>query len=270
MENKFTNYFNFDDIIVNNSNKKNIYHFLDGDTEEFFKKNLITQPYDWYYRTKEITYTINSHGYRTKEFNEIDWKESIVIFGCSHVFGIGLDDDDTLSSNISKITGRYVVNLGFPGGSNYISYYNSIMMQKKYGNPYAVIFMWSDSNRYTYFSKEKIEHLGTWSYNIFMDLKNKKYSDFDKQLSIFYNTLVDDPSHNKISHYFLLESVRNFWKDKTIFKDYSYYPHIPDFPIKIENFSSYYGHDFARDLGHPGRNTNKIISKIITEKTNEI
>lgn len=260
-DNRLTDYFNFDDIMVNDmysifSGQTN--YFMAGDSEEVLKKNLIKQPYDWHYRTKEITYKINSYGYRTKEFNEIDWKESIVIFGCSHVFGIGLAEDETLSYNISQITGRNVVNLGVPGGSNYMNYYNSIMMKKKYGIPYAVIFIWTDFNRYSYFTKKELVHLGSWSYNI----NDKKSSVDEKKQSTFYSVLVSDLSHNQISGYFLLESIREFWKDKTTYREGQYF--LEDKYFNEAQLFPTYEYEFARDLGHPGRDTNKVASEMLT------
>ena len=266
---RFTDYFNFDDIINNCflsvENKKNNY-FLDYDSEEFFKKNLVTQPEDWHYRTKEIAYNVNSYGYRTKEFNEIDWSESIVIFGCSNVFGIGLSEDETISYNISKLTGRYVVNLGFPGGSNYISYYNSLMIKKKYGIPYSVIFIWTNGDRYTYFTKEKLIHLGTWNYEIYTKINDKnKYTDEHKKWSIFYETLIGDSSHNIISNYFLLESIREFWKGKTKYSEGSFFDEYKNPHFSVPFIFNEHDYEHARDLGHPGRDINKIAAKIITE-----
>ena len=36
---------------------------------------LDEKPKDWYYRTNEV-YTVNSEKFRTKEFKDIDWKNS--------------------------------------------------------------------------------------------------------------------------------------------------------------------------------------------------
>jgi len=265
MKNSVTNYFNFDDIMVNGLMNENVLknkNFVDCDSEENFKKNLVIQPEDWHYRTKEITYDINSYGYRTKEFNEIDWTESIVIFGCSNVFGIGLSEDETLSYNISKLTGRYVVNLGFPGGSNYISYYNSMMMKKKYGIPYSIIFIWTGRDRYTYFTKEKLIHLGNWYYKFYTRIDDKKLTDEQKKWATFYGMLIDDSSHNVISTYFLLESIRNLWIDRSIYREWSYFNEYQKNDAVFINFHKY---EYARDLSHPGRDINKIAAKILTE-----
>uniref|UniRef100_UPI002622C6EF hypothetical protein n=1 Tax=Acidovorax sp. TaxID=1872122 RepID=UPI002622C6EF len=54
--------------------------FAGLDTPEYFKKRLSTMPDDWHYRTKEIYYTSNRLGYRTVEFDSVDWQNSAVLF----------------------------------------------------------------------------------------------------------------------------------------------------------------------------------------------
>ena len=70
-----------------NKYRKNLPFFLSLQEKELYKKDLITAPADWHYRTKEVRYDINSSDYRAPEWNSIDWKNSICVFGCSHVFG---------------------------------------------------------------------------------------------------------------------------------------------------------------------------------------
>jgi len=68
-------------------------NFAVSDTEELFNHNLKIMPQDWFYRTNPVNYTVNSQGYRTEEFEKIDWAQSVVIFGCSTVFGTGVSDE---------------------------------------------------------------------------------------------------------------------------------------------------------------------------------
>lgn len=65
-------------------------------------------------------YTVNSQGYRCPEFDAIDWENSIIFFGCSHVFGIGLLDHETVANQLSLILNCPVINLGTPNLYKYL------------------------------------------------------------------------------------------------------------------------------------------------------
>ena len=45
---------------------------------------------------------MNSDGFRTMDFDKVDWKNSYVIIGCSHVQGIGNPYEETIGEYISK------------------------------------------------------------------------------------------------------------------------------------------------------------------------
>ena len=65
-------------------------------------------------------YKTNSHGYRCREFSPLpDGKKNVVVLGCSHTFGEGLEDNEHwvhfLSQHNTKML-RYW-NLGQPGAS---------------------------------------------------------------------------------------------------------------------------------------------------------
>ena len=75
--------------------------WFDQDSRELFKKNLKSQPTSWKYRTTNITYRLNSMGYRTQEFDRIPWHKSIVLFGCSYIFGVGCELSSTIAAPVS-------------------------------------------------------------------------------------------------------------------------------------------------------------------------
>lgn len=133
--------------------------FWASDTLEIFEKNLREQGPDWYYAKNKVFYNINSENYRTQEFDKIDWANSIVIFGCSHVFGQGLDESDTLSSNIQKLTGINTVNMGVCGSSMMFSMGNQAILRTYYPKPKAVISLWPNIDRVTWFHAHTLDHL---------------------------------------------------------------------------------------------------------------
>jgi hypothetical protein len=91
-----------------------------SDSEERFLKNLQDpntrqKLQELGYLHREISYTFNSHGFRTKEFDsDID----IVCFGCSFTMGTGVKVEDTWPMQVQSLTGMQVANLGHAGSSN--------------------------------------------------------------------------------------------------------------------------------------------------------
>mgnify|MGYP003348628087 CR=1 FL=1 len=52
--------------------------FVIGDDEEKYKKNLKSQPSDWYYNNKKLTYIFNKYGHRCKDISEINLNNYIL------------------------------------------------------------------------------------------------------------------------------------------------------------------------------------------------
>ena len=128
--------------------------------------------------TSDSEYTLNSNGFRTKEFSDVDWGESVVIFGDSCVFGFGVDPEETLSAWLEVLINRPVLNLGSSGCSNLFTMYNNMRLLSKY-NPYAVINIWTSPERTTTFRKHSegchqsyVTHWGNWNHTY------KPYTDF--------------------------------------------------------------------------------------------
>lgn len=242
MNNFFPEYFNDGQDFIKQCILGGIYDYYMNDSEELFLENLKIQPENWKYRTKNIKYTINSYGYRTKEFDEIDWKNSIVIIGCSTVFGVGVSDEDTLSYQLSKLFNRDVINLGVVGGSNQFMLDLSLALKNKYGIPYGIIFMWTSTSRFPYYSFERLNHIGVWNANSGDSLlDSKKYS-------YLFKYLYSETSHEAITFYNISQCAKNIWSDKTIFYEGSYFYETVNFG-KIENFHNCTTN--ARDLLHP-------------------
>jgi hypothetical protein len=122
-------------------------NWVGTDTEELFHQNLKSQPEDWQWRSQQITYKLNSQNYRAPEWSDVDWSNSIVMFGCSQVFGVGVDEDQTLSYYLSQLLNKPVINLGIPGGSSMALWINTEKLLKHGINPLAVIYNWPSANR---------------------------------------------------------------------------------------------------------------------------
>jgi len=236
------------ECVYKTEDNKYVFEFINPDTEKLYNDNLKNKPKDWYYRHNEVTYTLNSKGYRTKEFDDIDWKNSIVIFGCSHIFGIGVTDEHTIPHFLEEISGFPVVNFGIRGSSIQTTLHNGIILKdSKYPTPKAILPCWSSLSRYQIYSKQEIEHHGYGSWDEDEGpLKQNRYH------SIFQNLMN-------------IKMFRNLWKNETIYLESTFWKQQMDTINKLDN--NYFCHFFtgygpsARDCQHYGSELNYKIAK---------
>jgi hypothetical protein len=214
------------------------------DTKETFEKNLKAQSQDWYYRTHKVTYKNNSQGYRTDEFDKINWAESIVIFGCSNAYGVGLSDEDTISSRLSEMTGRPVVNLGSGGSSMTFALHNSIILDDGYPTPFAVVYIWPDYTRVIEYNRSSIKNHGSWNMepNSIMDVWNK------------------NSHHAKVNATFIQKTATLLWQNKSRYFEGSFSG--PNEWLGCKHFKNL---DKARDLLHPGIESAKLAANDIAK-----
>lgn len=117
------------------------------DSKEVFEQNLKTQSPDWRWRTEKVEYNINSQGYRAPEWNSIDWNNSVLFFGCSYVYGIGINAEQTCPHQLSLLLDNPVVNLGCPGGSPMFQWINTTLLKSHDIKPKAAIYYWPHPQR---------------------------------------------------------------------------------------------------------------------------
>jgi hypothetical protein len=174
--------------------------WLGLDSEELYKKNLEIQPENWEWRNKKFSYTMNSQGYRASEWDQIDWNNSILVFGCSQVFGVGVPDDQTMCAHLNKILGINVVNLGIPGGSFMSTWINTEIILNHNIKPIAVIYNWPMPERTVeLFSETKNRSIGPWSFN----------PSFNN--TSFGHDWILHPTHSLEYAKYVLKSVRRSW-----------------------------------------------------------
>lgn len=215
--------------------------YCTSDTEELFLENLKKQPADWHYRTKEIDYKVNSRGYRTKEFSDIDWKESIVLIGCSMTAGIGVAEDETISYFLEKKSGRPVINLGVPASGLDFALYNNFLLKKNYPQPWAVVNLFTNINRLIVFKKLYVEFLGLWSEN-----------------DDYWRGHMINELNPLMKGVFNIEQIKHMWKDTRSFEA-SWF----DDTAHYGECSRLYFENGARDLIHCGPSDNKRNATLI-------
>jgi hypothetical protein len=107
-----------DSLYIKDANQE--LDWLRMDTKERYESNLKNETtrnqlieHGWI--NNKFTYKFNSNGFRSAEFAT---SESIVFLGCSFTIGIGLPEDKTFASIVSRSLNLDCYNLGQGGSSN--------------------------------------------------------------------------------------------------------------------------------------------------------
>ena len=221
--------------------------FAGLDTPESFKRRLSTMPNDWHYRTKEISYISNKLGFRTVEFDQVDWQNSVVLFGCSHVFGTGLAEDETLDYQLHKKFDRPVINMGCGGSSMLYSLYNQMALHRVI-KPLAVVNVWTQIDRLTVIAGD-----------LPLNINGFSQETYKTELFRLWN-LINDRNSAKFS-LLLQHTARLMWND---------IPHVEctffDSTASELTCELFEYIDRARDVNHPGPNTIRLAADIISSK----
>lgn len=197
---------------------------------------------------RHITYDLNSDRYRTREFSQVDWPNAVILFGCSNTFGEGLDEADTISCRLSSLINRPVLNMGVGGTSMQHALYNSAILHKIYPKPAAVIQLWTEYSRITYFHKTQAENLGAWNYE-----KENLYELWNRN------------EHNsKIQASFISLVSQQLWKDRSLYYEATHFPST----AKLLNCDLLETVDTATDGVHPGAKSSQLTAERIANALN--
>ena len=236
-----------------------IYKWWSCDTESRFKHNLNVQDENWHYRTKQIVYNVNSSGYRCPEWDDIDWENSAVIFGCSETFGTGLAEDETISAQLSELLSMPVINMGKNGTSIEYNAVNNLILRKNFPTPKLVINYWTSPMRETYTGIDKIVHVLP---------RHEIY--YKKHFSMLFNMLgltAEDIDHNyQFRAKCMSDMCKIFWANTNYVElTWDYLTAITLGCHKREKVDN--ARDIAEDgTSHSGRQTALNIAKYIAGK----
>jgi hypothetical protein len=249
---------------------KGSWNFFNSDSYKLLLKNLEKKPKDWYYRNKEITYTLNSDGYRTKEFDEIDWKNSIVMFGCSHVFGTGNDDADTIPNILENELGIPVINMGINGSSNMVMLHNSLMLNNRYERPKMIIYLWTSLVRQSFYSHDYMDSAAVGylhQYDYEGSIENSKPLIYNSILGMETN-LQMEVTNTLVNNYLWVNIIRNMWKNECLTYEASLFKNTASY-LKCDFYHGY-SNDLARDDIHYGVRSNHKIAKGLYKKIKKV
>lgn len=226
----------------------NKYYFTRADSPEILAKIRRTKDETWFYWDKDIEYTVNSDLYRNPfEFSDVDWSNAIVLYGCSRTMGAGLDDFDTIRSQLSQYTDKQVVNMGSAGTSMAWSFHNSCIQGTYYPTPWAVINLWTSIYRIVEYTSEPggQNNLGPWHVARPGDL-------FDKYTQHEINPI-------RWAQFYSMSSALMWNNCKYL--EYSGF----DETAQALNCKLLPTIDLARDDSHPGRESVKLTTQIIAQ-----
>lgn len=229
----------YDSIYKKHSNT--IIDWCPMDTKELYSENLIKnhkelKKFNWL--DNQVVYKFNQHGFRCPNF---DNKPSIAFLGCSYTLGIGINIEDTWSFNIAKNLNLHYVNLGQGGASNdtafRLAYYWIPIIKPK-----IVFLLRPEPIRLEIISKHNgVDFL----------LPNSP-----TQYSLWYNDWMLEETNSFINLQKNTLGISEICKQNNIKFEY------------LDSSEFIYGPsnvDLARDLAHPGIESNKnIIPKILS------
>jgi hypothetical protein len=220
--------------------------FCGTDTAENLAENLLTQGQDWPWRNRRIHYTVNSQGYRAAQFDQINWSESILCFGCSMTFGDGVDDHDTWPSQLGSILGVPTVNLAVCGGSIQLNWANSVRLLKAGIRPRAVVYYWPDQARHCEFEggPREVHHWGSWSKPVF-------YPAAPGYMNTAWQIM---PRHAEAVSQLMIDSLQ--WPCPRLDLTWAEQPLDG---VEYRVFQT----DLARDMRHPGPSSNRLFAESI-------
>ena len=241
---------------INTSLKNLLPNYLCVQEKKDYEKNKKKLNNTWRYFDKKVSYNLNSNFYRAPEWDTVNWKESIVVFGCSHVFGEGLAQDETVCYQLQNLLDRPVINLGQSGTSTMFSWHNSIKFFETFGVPYAVIQLWTDYGRLLYYTESEIKRVGFWSGGC--------WDNYDNEMKTLYSIWNKNDIHARTFFEFEAKASYEFWRSKTNYYQASYFKETAN----VANCDYFEQLDDARDLIHSGFLTHKQAAEIIYENSN--
>jgi hypothetical protein len=248
--------------------------FYDIDTEVIVDEAKKKFGSSWRWTDVDITYSLNSLGYRMKEFDKVDWSNYMAVFGCSFTAGVGLPLEETFSYKISNTLKLDLVNAGIPGGSNDLILANIVRLLNSNKLPKLIIVNWTSLSRKSYLYDGKRQLYG--AVNNHSDWK-KSYDNYIENNRQWVFEFIEIKNHVDALCKLLNIPIWHI----TSFKGYDFYPCIDKFihdepsivsnSNNIEYLNKYVARDFCVNTCHchPGiQLQNEIYNGWMTIKNN--
>ena len=245
--------------------------WLEDDDEKKWNKSKKRLGKDWhFYNANDIEYLHNSYGYRCSEFDDLQWKKSVLFLGCSHVYGKGNYTKDTIPSLYSDVSNLPTINMGICGAGPDVINHNTVALIEKNYLPKKVIICWPEMTRQMYYRGDDISSgvrpnfLGLWEF------ERNKGSWSNKSPLSRWQYFIESTEHYKTIAYLIQNAVNNAWKLAGVHVENYYFhygrQHMADniaFPYTTLPKSV----DRARDCQHFGPKSNRLLAEYIDKYT---
>jgi len=215
---------------------------LEGsDSYDNYQLNLKSQPQDWIYRNKDITYKRNVYGHRSVDVETLD-KDFVLFAGCSITFGSGLALEDTYPYLVSKSLGMDYYNLSVEAsGPDVVTHNLFSWAQHIKKRPAYIVVQWPEPYRFFHPSDDPKYLLGPW-----IDYIKHLY---DKPIIDKYYKVIET---DVLEHYYKIMRLS--------VTTYIQALGIPCYQFETKDIEVV---DVARDLKHPGIETNKKLADLV-------
>jgi len=126
--------------------------FVNSEYKTFEKNKFLV---DSIYLERDIEYSFNNQGYRTKNIKDLD-KDFVLVFGCSHTEGIGNFQEHIWCSQLLNRKSIDFLNLGKASTGPDIQYLNTVQyIKNQFPRPRLVIYQWPQTFRRSFaYSKD--------------------------------------------------------------------------------------------------------------------
>jgi hypothetical protein len=234
--------------------------FTCSDTRQLYQQNLKTQPEDWIYRTKHISYNYNDNGHRCKNISDINLDNYILFTGCSHTEGVGLCLEDTFPYLLSQKMNYDYYNMGLGGIGLDILVYNLIIWFEKVKKPPKILII-------------------QWPHNVRVTVQDFSNLSVIDPVPYFNYGVWSADTNREMGRFLVLGEKLNFFNtvsilSKTLIKNITPCPIIElgswrDPNAKVDLYLKYLDH--ARDvrdnkISHMGITSNMVNTDLIFDK----
>ena len=163
-------------------------HYFLLDQEEFNNANIKTvdnqnRSIQDYWKNKNISYDLNEYHFRTSHnFENLKDNEFILATGCSHTFGIGIDESSRWSNQLENRLNIPVVNLAVAGSGVQALINNVCAYIANFNKSKVIVIQIPELSRFTYLSPNGILQNRSYFYVHHLDQMHKKNNSTLKKL----------------------------------------------------------------------------------------
>ena len=233
------------------------FSLIGADSKNHFEEHLKTQPADWEYRTKPVTYKRNKLGHRCKELEDLDDK-FILFTGCSLTEGVGVALEDTFTFKLAQQLGMDYYNIGLAGsGADLLSENLSMWFANIKKIPQLVVIQWPAPNRHYQKFENGLTPVGAW-----IAVRNGIVSDEVKKATKY------DFVNDQVIQNFVSASNAGYFEHFSSVLRTTTLNFLDCLGIKYIEFTDeqFPKLDVGRDLIHPGVNSNTELAKQLRSK----